>query len=224
MIQKMLTEEKRIFAFFGEAGSGKTEIALNWAVQLTALTDKKVIFLDLDQVKFIYRAQDFECYLNEKGIEIRSSPANLDSPVVAQGASGALMEEDAICVLDIGGGSAGATVAGQFSQILNREDSKTFYVLNPFRPFLSSTERVRASIEKLLRSSGVTDMSVIANPCLGDHTSVDDVEIGYKKCAKMIKETGYEIELLTVRSGLEEKIHISGTHDVLPLQLYVRYK
>ena len=60
MIQKMLTEEKRIFAFFGEAGSGKTEIALNWAVQLTALTDKKVIFLDLDQVKFIYRAQDLQ--------------------------------------------------------------------------------------------------------------------------------------------------------------------
>lgn len=224
MIQKMLAEGKRIFAFFGEAGSGKTEIALNWAVQLAALTGKKIVFLDLDQVKFVYRAQDFDRYLKERGIEVRSSPANLDSPVVAQGASGALMEDNTICVLDIGGGSAGATVAGQFSRYLGREDSKVFYVLNPFRPFLSTREKVHSSIKKLLYSSDLGKMSVVANPCFGDDTSVEDIKLGCSKCAELLDGSGYEIELLTVRSGLEKMIHISDIENILPLQLYVRYE
>ena len=43
-----LLQTKKNFVFIGEAGSGKTEVALSLAVHMTKLTDKSVHLFDMD--------------------------------------------------------------------------------------------------------------------------------------------------------------------------------
>ena len=65
-----LMKEKKNFVFIGEAGSGKSEIALNTASKLAASGDRKVDLFDLDQTKPLYRSRDMQQQFASKGVDI----------------------------------------------------------------------------------------------------------------------------------------------------------
>ena len=54
-MEKILTDflrnGKKNFVFIGEAGSGKSEIAINFAINFTKIQDRPVHFFDMDQTK-----------------------------------------------------------------------------------------------------------------------------------------------------------------------------
>ena len=56
--------------FLGEAGSGKSEIALNFAQALAELGGKPVHFFDLDMTKPLFRSRDRREALEALGVEI----------------------------------------------------------------------------------------------------------------------------------------------------------
>ena len=63
----MLEKYKRIIAVVGHYGSGKTNLAVNLAVDLKA-AGKQVVLVDLDIVNPYFRSADFAGLLQEKGI------------------------------------------------------------------------------------------------------------------------------------------------------------
>ena len=62
---KDITENKKNIIFVGESGCGKTELALNCAVELAAAGEKTVNLIDMDQTKGVYRARDFAGMLRQ---------------------------------------------------------------------------------------------------------------------------------------------------------------
>ena len=73
---------KRITLFAGHYGSGKTNIAVNFAIRIKQ-AGVSVKLADLDIVNPYYRAKDSEDLLEEKGIELISSRyanSNVDFP------------------------------------------------------------------------------------------------------------------------------------------------
>ncbi len=95
------------FVFIGEAGSGKTEVALSLALGMAESGGKAVHFFDLDQTKPLFRARDAAGELENRGIIFHFQPQYLDAPTVTPGVIERLMDESAVVLLDIGGGSHG---------------------------------------------------------------------------------------------------------------------
>ena len=69
--------------FLGEAGSGKSEIALNFAQALAELGGKPVHFFDLDMTKPLFRSRDRREALEALGVEVISRPvASVENDLV----------------------------------------------------------------------------------------------------------------------------------------------
>ena len=77
-------EHKRLTLFAGHYGSGKTNIAVNYAM-LLADEGKKVCVADLDIVNPYFRTKDSESELTERGITLispRYANTNVDLPAL----------------------------------------------------------------------------------------------------------------------------------------------
>ena len=77
-------EHNRLTLFAGHYGSGKTNIAVNYAM-LLADEGKKVCIADLDIVNPYFRSKDSEKNLEERGIHLISSEyanSNVDVPAM----------------------------------------------------------------------------------------------------------------------------------------------
>ena len=61
-------EHKKNFVFLGEAGSGKSELAVNFARQLARRTQREVHFFDLDMTKPLFRSRDAAGELEQAGV------------------------------------------------------------------------------------------------------------------------------------------------------------
>ena len=75
---------KRITVFAGHYGSGKTNIAINYALTI-AKGESKVAIADLDIVNPYFRTKDSEKVLNDAGIKLISSEfanSNVDTPAL----------------------------------------------------------------------------------------------------------------------------------------------
>ncbi len=66
IIKDRILKHKNYF-FVGEAGSGKSEIAINYAIELNKNTDKTVHFFDLDMTKPLFRSRELEDTLKAEG-------------------------------------------------------------------------------------------------------------------------------------------------------------
>ena len=96
---------KRVILFAGHYGSGKTNIAVNYALQMA---DKGIptAFLDIDIVNPYYRAKDSEELLRQHGIEFISSEfanSNVDVPALPNEMYAVLDRPEKSYVLDVGG-------------------------------------------------------------------------------------------------------------------------
>lgn len=96
---------KRLTLFAGHYGSGKTNIALNYARWLRR-KGEAVTVADLDIVNPYFRTKDSEEDLKKEGIGLIVSPfanSNLDVPAMPKETYALIAERGECGVLDIGG-------------------------------------------------------------------------------------------------------------------------
>ena len=97
---------KRLTLFAGHYGSGKTNIALNYARWLRRKGEAMTV-ADLDIVNPYFRTKDSEEDLKKEGIGLIVSPfanSNLDVPAMPKETYALIAERGECGVLDIGGG------------------------------------------------------------------------------------------------------------------------
>ena len=97
-----LKEQKKIVVL-GEAGSGKTELAMNLAAQIVRETKEPLRFLDMDQTKPLLRARDAGDALRAYGVTLTDQPEYADSPLMPYGVNESLADPDLRVVMDVGG-------------------------------------------------------------------------------------------------------------------------
>lgn len=100
------------FVFIGEAGCGKSEIAINIALMLSANGEKPVHFYDLDMTKPLFRSRDQAKFLEDNGIHVHFEEQFMDAPTLAGGVNRLLRDESVYTILDVGGDYIGARSIG----------------------------------------------------------------------------------------------------------------
>lgn len=111
---------KEVIVLIGNYGSGKTELALNFAFQ-AARAGKKVELIDLDMVNTYFRLTDRGNLIKSREIRlvspnfVHSSVETLSLP--AEVASAFALDWDTV-IFDVGGDPAGATALGRYHEDL----------------------------------------------------------------------------------------------------------
>ena len=143
------------FVFLGEAGGGKSEIALNVAQALAETGDKPVHFFDLDMTKPLFRSRDQHSMLEEFGVEVHYEEQFMDAPTLTGGVRRLLNDQGCYTVLDVGGDYIGARSIGGYAPLLNRDGTTIYYVINPFRPWSATLEHIDKVLGETLGVSHV---------------------------------------------------------------------
>ena len=168
--------EQKNLVFIGEAGSGKTETSVNLALRMAREGERRVHFFDMDQTKPLFRARDCEAQLEREGVVFHFQSQYLDAPTVASGVIETLRDESSAVLMDIGGGSHGSHMIGQFSHLLNSANTRVLYIVNPFRPWSGRREDIDATMRRVLGAARLSSFSLVANPNLGPDTRPEDVK------------------------------------------------
>lgn len=126
-------ETKRLTLFAGHYGSGKTNIALNFARVLRQQTEA-VTIADLDIVNPYFRTKDSEAALAAEGIRLIVSEyanSNVDLPAMPKEIYGLVDDRSTYGVLDIGGDDRGALALGRYvPAILEENNYEMLAVIN----------------------------------------------------------------------------------------------
>ena len=104
--------DKRLVIITGHYGCGKTEFGVNYAVKMKEKFEN-VLVADLDIVNPYFRSREKKKFLEQLGIKVVDSNiknANVDVPALSAQIPGAILNENYISVLDVGGDPVGARV------------------------------------------------------------------------------------------------------------------
>ncbi|MGL5436242.1 MAG: hypothetical protein ACRDBO_12720 [Lachnospiraceae bacterium] len=212
------------FVFIGEAGSGKSEIAINYAISLQKWSGKRVHFFDMDMTKPLFRSRDFAAQLKAEGIEFHYEEQFMDAPTLVGGVRRLLKDPDCYVVMDIGGDYIGARAIGGFAPELNKENCMIYYVLNPYRPWSLDIEHIDQVLGAVLGTSHIhlDQLHLISNPNIGSDTGEQEVTEGHKRLEQMVAPYR-PITFTCVKEELYEAVKEKLTLPVMPLHLYVTY-
>ena len=212
------------FVFLGEAGSGKSEIAISFAKALAKTETRSIHFFDLDMTKPLFRSRDAGAQLEQAGVTVHYQEQFMDAPTLVGGVTPMLRDEDNLVVLDVGGDYIGARSIGGFAPQLNRPSTAVFYVINVYRPWSDTIEHIDGTLGKILGVSHVklTQLFLVANPNNGISTTLDEVVEGCHKTDALVREY-LPLSFACVREELAGEAGKALPVPVFPLQLALTY-
>ena len=199
---------KEVIVLIGNYGSGKTELALNFAFR-AAREGKKVELIDLDMVNTYFR-------LTDRGNLIKSREIRLVSPnyvhtsvetlsLPAEVASAFALDWDTV-IFDVGGDPAGATALGRYYEdfaALPEGSLQVLNVVNTRRPMAGTPEKLVHLMRDMERHSRQRVSGFVNNTNLARLACVEDLRDGYE----VIREA-------SLASGVPV-LYTSGRPDIL---------
>ena len=202
-------EHKRLTLFAGHYGSGKTNIAVNYAM-LLADEGKKVCIADLDIVNPYFRTKDSEQELTEKGITLISphyANTNVDLPALPAESYRLVQDKSIFGVMDIGGDDRGAYALGRFADAIKEEGNyRMAFVMNQYRPLTSTVEDTVEIMREIEAAAGIKFTCIVNNSNLGPETTSETVLDSVEFAQEVSKVTGLPIWIHTVEKNIVEEI------------------
>ena len=212
---------KRLTVFSGHYGSGKTNVAVNYANAL-AERGEKVSIYDLDIVNPYFRTVDADKMLKEKGVDLIVSPfaeTNVDIPAMNASSYKMLDKNFGKAVVDLGGDDRGALAMGRFCDRIKEEnDYDMLLVVNVYRPETRDVDGIIQIMREIERVAEISFTGIINNSNLGLETSAQTVYNSIDTVTKLSQKTGLPVKFTCVRKGLKiepEKI----PNEILPIDL-----
>ena len=215
----MNTNCKRITLFAGHYGSGKTNIAVNYAYKL-AREGKRVCIADLDIVNPYFRTKDSAKELEALGITLVSpqyANTNVDLPALPAESYRLVQDKSVYGIMDIGGDDRGAYALGRFADAIKFEDDyRMAFVVNCYRPLTSTVEDTVEIMKEIEAACGLRFNCIVNNSNLGDETTPDTVRDSLDFVERLSAVTGLEIWMHTAKATVAE--HLTDV-DVMPMVL-----
>ena len=216
-------EHKRLTLFAGHYGSGKTNIAVNYALHLAA-EGKQVCIADLDIVNPYFRTKDSAKVLEAAGIHLISpqfANSNVDLPALPAEAYRLVTDRATYGIMDIGGDDRGAYALGRYVPgILEENNYRMIFVANASRPLTRTPEDAMEVMAEIEAACGLKFTDLINNTNLGDLTTAETVLGSQEYMEKLSKLSGLPIFATTAKADVAEKLSLP---DVLPLKLQEKY-
>lgn len=196
---------KRITLFCGHFGSGKTNVAVNYALHLRE-EGKDVTIADLDIVNPYFRTKDSEDELRAAGVEVISLPfanTNTDLPAMPSQAYSLVQNTSRYAVLDIGGDDRGAYALGRFAAAILKENNyDNWFVVNFHRPLTQNTADALTILREIEAAGGVPVTGIVNNSNLGEETTVGDIVSTEEAAQELSRLAGIPVVMTTVRHDL----------------------
>ena len=218
-------QHKRLTLFAGHYGSGKTNIAVNYAL-LLAKEGKDVVIADLDIVNPYFRTKDSAAVLEAAGVKLISpqfANSNVDLPALPAEAYRLVQDRSSYGIMDIGGDDRGAYALGRYVPTLKEENNyRMVFVANASRPLTRTPEEALEVMREIEEACGLAFTDIINNTNLASETTPETVLNSQNYMEKLSEISGLPVFATTaetaVASQLEGKIP-----NVLPLQLQEKY-
>lgn len=209
---------KRVTLFCGHYGSGKTNIAVNYALKLKA-DGLDVALADLDIVNPYFRSKDSTTELEKAGVRVIALPfanSSVDLPALPSQAYSLVQNRSVYAVLDIGGEDRGAYALGRFvPYILEENDYEMVYVVNFFRPLTQTVDQAIEVMGEIESACGLKFSAVINNSNLGAESTAETVRSTSEKAEELCRRTGLPLFATTAEAGIAED-------GMMPLKLQKR--
>ena len=217
-------EHKRLTLFAGHYGSGKTNIAVNYALHLAA-EGKKVCIADLDIVNPYFRTKDSAAVLEAAGVHLISpqfANSNVDLPALPAEAYRLVTDRAIYGIMDIGGDDRGAYALGRYvPSILEENNYRMVFVANCYRPLTRTPEEAMEVMAEIEAACGLKFTDLINNANLGPETTPETVRSARTYMEKLSQISGLPIFATTAVASVAEKL--TDTDNVLPLRLQEKY-
>ena len=208
---------KKMYVLIGNYGSGKTELALNFAFNAAARGERTEL-LDLDMVNTYFRLTEPGRMTRMKEIRIvspnyaNSSVETLSLPAEVQSAFD--MDWDTV-VFDVGGDAVGATALGRYHEDFMAIEPKNLEVLNVVnirRPLAGTVEKICHLQEEMETHSRLKITGMINNTNLAQMTTQEELRDGYEMIREVSKLTGVPVKYTSGKKKLLEAF-LSEEHD-----------
>jgi len=171
-----LPEMGRFTVVTGHYGCGKTNLAINLALDLTK-HHEEVMLVDLDIVNPYFRTSDYASMLERRGVRVISptfAGTTLDTPSLSGAVYSAFDTEGAV-VFDVGGDDVGATALGRFSKEVEAIDHSMLYVINRYRNLTGTPAEAAALLAEIEHASHLKATGVVNNSHLRNETTAATV-------------------------------------------------
>ena len=216
-------EHKRLTLFAGHYGSGKTNIAVNYAIRLSR-EGKKVCIADLDIVNPYFRTADSVRELTDAGVTLitpQFANSNVDLPALPAEAYRLVQDKSIYGVMDIGGDDRGAYALGRYVPFIKEEGNyRMIFVANCCRPLTTPPEDALEVMREIETACGLQFTDIVNNSNLGPETTAETVTDSLAYIEKLSALSGLPIFAHTAEAEVAKQLDLP---DVFPLQLQEKY-
>lgn len=214
---------KRVTIFSGHYGSGKTNLAVNYAMMLRDM-DYKVSIADLDIVNPYFRTKDSEELFSKNDIELVSLPfanTGVDLPSLPSAAYGLFDRKDRQVIIDLGGDDRGALALGRFVPRLKEDnDYEMVFTVNFYRPLTTTVEEAYEVFKEIEYAAKLKFTKIVNNSNLGEETTADDVIRTVEMTERLAEMTNTEVMYTAVKESIADEVSkVIGNNKVFRLKL-----
>jgi hypothetical protein len=196
--------DSRVTVLVGHFGSGKTEIALNIAMD-EAARGVPVTMADLDVVKPYFRTRSARALLQAAGIELlapQGENIHADLPIIVPQIRSQLRLSERRLVIDVGGDDVGARVLGSLSDVVPRSETECLLVLNFRRPSTPDPDRAIDMVREIEAVGRLPVTGLVSNTHLLDETTPEVILDGLSHAL----ETGARLQIPVVAVAADDGI------------------
>ncbi len=218
-------EHKRLTLFAGHYGSGKTNIAVNYALHLAAL-GKRVCIADMDIVNPYFRTKDSEAELTAAGVELispRFANSSVDLPALPAEAYRLVEDTGTYGIMDIGGDDRGAYALGRYVPFILKENNyRMVFVANCCRPLTRTPEEALEVMGEIEQACGLRFTDIVNNANLGWETTAETVLASVPYVQELSRLSGLPVWLHTAEQSVAGQL-AGQLSPLLPMKLQKKY-
>ena len=216
-------KHKRLTLFAGHYGSGKTNIAVNYALHL-AKEGKQVCIADLDIVNPYFRTKDSAQVLEAAGVHLISptfANTNVDLPALPAEAYRLVRDKSIYGIMDIGGDDRGAYALGRYVPAMKEEGNyRMVFVANCYRPLTRTPEEALEVMREIENACGLKFTDIVNNSNLASETAPETILASKDYIEKLSQLSGLPIWLTTAEKTVAQQLNMEN---ILPLTLQEKY-
>ncbi len=200
---------KRVRRFAGHYGSGKTNIAVNYALHM-AKNGLSVSIADLDIVNPYFRTKDSAEELARAGIRLVSSAyanSNVDVPALPAEIYSLVNDKSSYAIFDVGGDDRGDLALGRYAPaILEEGNYEMIFVANFYRPLTQTAEEALEVMREIEAAGGIRFTAVVHNSNVGRETKTEDVLAKREELERLLNLSGLPLLFTSAEESVAKSL------------------
>jgi hypothetical protein len=214
---------KQLVAFVGAMGSGKTEVALNYAALRSETEHRPVYLADLDVRKPYFRSRDLVAGMRARGVRVISTPealSGLDFPGFSAEMESIFRRKEP-AVIDSGGDPDGARILGRFREHLEERGAEVLFVINRGRMESRGVAETADALREIAAVSRVRISGLVNNTHLMWESSIELIKEGEELVRNLSEKLGLPIAFHSMLRRLAFEAENLFPEPVLPMDVMI---